>query len=151
MKRRHNSQDVVGSARSGELRQQGLAVVEFALVASLLFLLLFSIIDFGLLFYNRMVILNAARTGVRAASIKAGVTSCSNTQANTPCQLAYSQASGSLLNDADLSVTLVSTGSSRGDLQIMIVQYSPRSVFTKILGSAALNEMSSADARMYHE
>ena len=45
--------------------QRGATTVEFAIVAMLFFLLLFGIIDFGLLFFNQQVITNAAREGAR--------------------------------------------------------------------------------------
>jgi Flp pilus assembly protein TadG len=45
--------------------QNGSATVEFAIIAPLLFLLLFGIIDFGVLLYNQAVITNACREGAR--------------------------------------------------------------------------------------
>ena len=45
--------------------QNGASAVEFALIMPLLFLLLFGIIEFGLLFYNKHIITNAAREGAR--------------------------------------------------------------------------------------
>lgn len=43
----------------------GATTVEFAVIALLLFTLIFGVIDFGLLLYNRQVITNAAREGAR--------------------------------------------------------------------------------------
>lgn len=45
--------------------ERGAAVVEFALVIPLLLLLLFGIIEFSLLFYNKHIITNASREGAR--------------------------------------------------------------------------------------
>jgi Flp pilus assembly protein TadG len=45
--------------------EKGSALVEFALILPLLVLLLFGIIEFGLLLYNQQVITNASREGAR--------------------------------------------------------------------------------------
>ena len=45
--------------------QNGATAVEFAIILPLLVLLLFGIIEFGLLLYNQHVITNAAREGAR--------------------------------------------------------------------------------------
>ena len=49
--------------------QNGATAVEFALILPLLILILFGIIEFGLLLYNQQVITNAAREGARAGVI----------------------------------------------------------------------------------
>ena len=41
-------------------------MVEFAIVAPLLFMLIFGMIEFGIMFYDKAVITNASREGVRA-------------------------------------------------------------------------------------
>ena len=46
--------------------QKGAAAVEFAIVAPLLVLLFMGICEFGLLWYNSQVIINASREGARA-------------------------------------------------------------------------------------
>jgi len=46
--------------------QKGAAALEFAIVLPLLVLLVFGIIDTGLLLYNKQVITNASREGARA-------------------------------------------------------------------------------------
>lgn len=46
-------------------RQEGVSMVEFALVAPLLFVLLFGIIEFGIILYDQAVITNASRDGAR--------------------------------------------------------------------------------------
>jgi len=49
--------------------QKGTALVEFAIVLSLLLALIFGIIEFGLAIFNRQVITNAAREGARAGIV----------------------------------------------------------------------------------
>ena len=48
------------------LNQEGSASVEFAVVLPLLMLLICGTIEFGVLFYNKQVIINASREAVRA-------------------------------------------------------------------------------------
>jgi len=47
--------------------ETGASAVEFAVLMPFLVLLVFGIIEFGLLFYNQQVITNASREGARAA------------------------------------------------------------------------------------
>ncbi len=48
---------------------RGVAAVEFALIAPILFVLLFGIIEFGLLLYNREVITESGREGARYGAV----------------------------------------------------------------------------------
>jgi Flp pilus assembly protein TadG len=49
--------------------QKGASAVEFAIIAPLLFVLLFAIVEFGFLLYNQVMITNASREGARAGII----------------------------------------------------------------------------------
>lgn len=49
--------------------EKGAAVVEFALILPLLLLLVFGIIEFGLLLYNKAMLTNASREGARAGIV----------------------------------------------------------------------------------
>jgi len=49
--------------------QNGGAAVEFALILPLLIVLLFGIVEFGLLTYNKQIITNASREGARAGIV----------------------------------------------------------------------------------
>lgn len=55
--------------RAKTTRRRGQALVEFALVAPIFFLLLFAIIDFGRYVYYVQVLNNAAREGARYAIV----------------------------------------------------------------------------------
>src|SRR5690606_28464820 len=66
--------DAGRSARSGRLgigrrRMAGVAAVEFALVVPLLLVVLFGIIDFGFMLYDKAMLTNAAREGARAGIV----------------------------------------------------------------------------------
>lgn len=49
--------------------EEGQALVEFALLAPILFLILFGIIQFGIAFKNSMALTDAVRTGARQATV----------------------------------------------------------------------------------
>ncbi|MFH2011515.1 MAG: TadE family protein [Pseudomonadota bacterium] len=49
--------------------QKGAAVVEFALIGSLLFWLLFGIIEFSICLYDKQMLTNATREGARAGIV----------------------------------------------------------------------------------
>jgi Flp pilus assembly protein TadG len=60
---------------------RGATIVEFAIVLPLVLLLIFGIIDFGLLIYNKQILTNASREGARAGVQQAappGVTQSPN-------------------------------------------------------------------------
>ncbi len=59
-------------------QQRGAAAVEFALIAPLLFMLLFGIFEFGLAWSQKNVYLGAAREGARYAAVNCESTSPSN-------------------------------------------------------------------------
>ncbi len=49
--------------------QKGVAAVEFAIILPVLLLIIFGIIEFGLLLYDKQVINNASREGARAGTV----------------------------------------------------------------------------------
>ncbi len=50
-------------------KENGQALVEFALVAPLLFLILFGIVQFGIAYKNSLALTDAVRAGARKASV----------------------------------------------------------------------------------
>lgn len=57
------------TGRRKERREDGQAMVEFALILPIFFLILCGIIDFGWLFYNQLSLNNACREGARYAVV----------------------------------------------------------------------------------
>jgi hypothetical protein len=57
------------SGRNSRKRQRGGETIEFALLAALVFLLLFGIIEFAIAMYNEGVIVHSSRVGAREASL----------------------------------------------------------------------------------
>lgn len=54
--------------------ERGAALVEFVLVAGLLFLIIFAALDLGLMLNARLVVASAARAGARYAAVEGGAT-----------------------------------------------------------------------------
>jgi Flp pilus assembly pilin Flp len=75
---------VVRRSRSLRRDESGAAAVEFALVASLLIILVFGIIEFSLLMRDNIGLSSAARTAARTASAGAGAGACTPTTATCP-------------------------------------------------------------------
>lgn len=53
--------------------KRGTSVVEFAIILPVLMVIVFGIIEFGILFYNKAVITNASREGARFGIVQANV------------------------------------------------------------------------------
>ena len=83
----------LGHLRRGDA---GAAAVEFALIVPILLILVFGIIDFGLAMYSQTMVGNAAREGVRTASLE-------GTQLNA--EFAVSQALTGIIGTKPLVVT----------------------------------------------
>ena len=68
---------------SARNRRRGAAVVEFAAVAPVLFVLVFGMIEFGRMVMVQQVITNAAREGARMAIVPGSTSSSVTTSVNT--------------------------------------------------------------------
>lgn len=60
------------TVRSYLARESGVAAVEFVLVATVIFLMFFAMIDFGFLLNAKLVLSSAAREGARRAAVDGG-------------------------------------------------------------------------------
>ena len=65
--------DVRASRRGKVGREDGAAAVEFAIVATLFFMLVFGIIDFGFAFHSWNNAANAAREGARKGACRSDI------------------------------------------------------------------------------
>ena len=83
--------------------ERGQSMTEFAIVLPILVVLLFGIVQFGILFNNYVTLTDAARAGARAAAV--------SRQAADPVGTATAavQSSASDLNQANLGVSVSST------------------------------------------
>lgn len=83
--------------------EQGQTMVEFAVVLPILVVLLFGIIQFGILFNNYVTLTDAVRAGARAAAVSR---QAANPVGNATAAVVASAAD---LNQANLSVSVSST------------------------------------------
>ncbi len=95
-------------------RQRGAALVEFALVSSLLFLLLFGIIEMGLLFGDQAQVSQAARAASRSAAAGDLTATASSGGVNAGVGLKLSPASVVLEKSADGGTTWTALGDVGG-------------------------------------
>ena len=113
--------------------ERGSVAVEFALLVPVLLLILFGIINFGVLMYNQAVITNAAREGARWAAIHTSSTygvTCNNAYSLTPvdpCQTAYSYAHNNLISFGEsyllTAIYIPSVNFNSGTAQTVTVSY----------------------------
>jgi Flp pilus assembly protein TadG len=99
---------VTGLRARGQAGESGQSLVEFAIVIPVLVLVVFGIVQFGVLYNSYIQLTNAANTGARLFSIERG-------QAN-PCQdvlTAVDNAAASL-NNSTLIVTMTSYTATSG-------------------------------------
>jgi Flp pilus assembly protein TadG len=89
-------------------REAGGAAAEFAIILPLLILILFGIVEFGLLLYNKQVLTNASREGARAG-IVVGVPKLTDQQIR---DIIADYCNGLLVNFNGASSTISSTDDS---------------------------------------
>jgi Flp pilus assembly protein TadG len=110
---------------------EGSAVVEFAIVLPILLLVVFGVINFGVLLYNQSVITNSAREGSRWAAIHSSASygnTCTNSYSVTPvdpCQVAYSAATSAVLSfgTSQLAAAFTAANYNPGTAQSVTVTY----------------------------
>ena len=133
--------------------ENGVAAVEFALILPVLMLILFGILNYGILLYDQAVITNAAREGARWGAINTTTTiSCSGTAIGTadPCQIANSYTASNLISfgSSVTSTTTASGSGTSGSIVTVTVTY-PFTEIGYVVGYL-LNNLSSTSV-MYHE
>jgi Flp pilus assembly protein TadG len=135
--------------------ETGVVAVEFALILPLVLMILFGIVNYGILLYDQAVITNAAREGARWGAINAtaaniGCTNESATGSGDPCQIANSYTHNNLITfsgSAPSSTTASGSGTAGTTVQVTVTYR-----FTQIgwiLGSPS--STLTATSVMYHE
>jgi Flp pilus assembly protein TadG len=69
-------------------QQKGAQAVEFALILPFFILIIFAVLDFGILVYNKAIITNASREAVRRGTMLSAATWSAATVAQTACNYA---------------------------------------------------------------
>ena len=70
------------------MKQKGAQAVEFALVLPFFILILFAVLDFGILVYNKAIITNASREGARSGVVLSAATWSAAAVKQTACNYA---------------------------------------------------------------
>lgn len=114
--------------------QKGLALVEFALVVPLLFVILFGIIEFGILIYDKAMITNASREGARAGIVFSAPNRISD---DVIRQVVRDYCEAHLISfgaGATVTIPITRTGNNAGDSLTVTVDYPFRFlVFSNVL------------------
>lgn len=102
-------------------RDDGASAVEFALIAPLLFLLLFGIIEFGLGYYTMQGAADAAREAARRAAV-GSIATCDGGSGNTDLKaLVKSQADGASFDGVTLAESDDNGDGTTGDAGDQVV------------------------------
>lgn len=101
------------------LDERGAVAAEFALLLPVFLLILFSIIEFGMLMYGREVVTNAAREGARAGIVQGPPKRTSGEITS----IANNYLTGTGINQADVTFTPSNVGLSSPNLLTVAVQY----------------------------
>jgi Flp pilus assembly protein TadG len=96
--------DAEGMLRRYRRRQEGQALVEFAIVANLLVVLLLAIANFGVIWMNYIAVTDAAREGARRAVVNRSAGQAGMISAGTSA----ARNATSALNQANLGVSVTS-------------------------------------------
>jgi Flp pilus assembly protein TadG len=70
------------------MKQKGAQAVEFALVLPFFILILFAVLDFGILVYNKAIITNASREGARSGVVLSAATWSTTAVSQVACNYA---------------------------------------------------------------
>ena len=116
-------------SQNQKMGQKGAAAVEFAIILPFLVLLIFGTIEFGVMFYNKQVLTNATREGVRA-----GITGITNTEVQ---QIVWDYCNEKLINlngSNELQIeNIVVTPDGTDDLSVA-VSFDYNLLFSQIIG-----------------
>ncbi len=117
-----------GRGQSDDRSERGAALVEFALVAPLLFLLLFGIVEFGMAFNDFIAVRNGSREGARTAVVNDvnGAPSCTITgsPANAATKAIVCKTKSRIgLDEDDVKVRISLDGTAIGDTVTVCASY----------------------------
>jgi Flp pilus assembly protein TadG len=116
--------EAIMKIKSEKLSQSGAVAMEFALVLPMLLLILFGIIEFSVLFYNKAMITNASREGARFGITYPGG---GGRFTEPEIQTVVSAYVGNMLisfgNNPTVDVSLSNSGTAAGDNMTVTVEY----------------------------
>jgi|1186.fasta_scaffold20544_4 Flp pilus assembly protein TadG len=121
-------------------RQQGQALVEFAILLPVLLLLLLGIVQFGLAFNNYIQVTSAAREGARKASVSRSLGSAAATTAARTA--AKGAAPGLSLQDSQITVTAPGAWVQGTEVQVTVRYPYSISIIGRVVKSGNLSATS---------
>ena len=145
--------DHVGRIRKWFSLTRGVAAIEFALILPVFFLILFGVINFGIMIYDKAVIVNAAREGARWAAINTKASfGCAGTNTGTldPCEIANSYTNGRLISFVGTTVSHTAASGTAVSGTIVTVTVSFNFAMIGWISGAPAYTLS-ATTIMYHE
>jgi Flp pilus assembly protein TadG len=110
----------VGRRRRPRRGDRGAALVEFAIVVPVFFLLVFGIIEFGWAFFQNLDVRHGAREGARLASVNYKTTA-NPTPADQTTQIVNELCARMDAGDVDIDIQLTRTGGAVGDELVVSV------------------------------
>jgi Flp pilus assembly protein TadG len=116
--------------------ERGQAVVEFAVILPVLLLILFSILQFGIVFNNYIQVTAAAREGARKAAVSRGL----GTSGATNAAIAAAKGAAPGLDQSQLTVTLPGSPSFAAGTDVTVQVSYPYSIniLGQVVGSGNL-------------
>ena len=103
-----------------KLNERGVVAAEFALLLPVFLLILFGIIEFGMMMYGREIVTNAAREGARAGIVQ-GPPKRTSSEITT---IANNYLTGTGITQADVTFTPAGVGLSTPNMLTVTAQYS---------------------------
>lgn len=115
-------------------KQDGGSLIEFAIIAPVLFVILFGIIEFGVLLYDKAMITNASREGARAGIVYSHPDRISDEEIRQVVREFCEDHLISFGAGAALTIPITRSGNTAGDALTVTVNYPFRFlVFSNVL------------------
>jgi Flp pilus assembly protein TadG len=115
--------------RLGSRRREGQSLVEFAVVLPIFLLILCAILDFGVLLYSQMTVINAAREGARAATLMAG-------ESQSAIQARAGDRASAAAGGLDIHTTAACGSCRAGNFVTVTVEYDHHLFFPLLFGTS---------------
>ena len=124
---------------SEDQSESGAALVEFTILMPVLFLILFGIIEFGMIIFTQNNMTNAAREGARTAAVQGGTLAAANTAA---CRWLVGTGQTFSISSTDLCTAANSTTSPdvRTQITVSAASASMMNAFFRLTSSGGLTE-----------
>lgn len=96
-------------------KEDGTSIVEFAIIAPLLFVMTFGIIEFGILLFDKAMLTNASREGARAGIVFSHPDRLSDSEIVSVVKNYCENHLISFDSSSEVTVSITRTGTSAGD------------------------------------